>query len=314
MTWLLAFEAAARHQNFTSAAEALGTSQPAISQRVAHLESELGVTLFRRLARGVKLTPAGSHLLAAITEGLDLIESTIAETRSDSDNNRLTVATDFGFAAFWLVPRLPSLRLVAPDLNVRVVTSQAATDLHRDAADVSVVFGPGDWPDCIVELLLPEIVLPVCAPSLLSGRSSSSEPCELAQLPLLHLEAAENSRWLNWSSWFEEMGCPSKPGNPGTAINNYHLLIHAALSGQGVALGWRPLVDDMLSSGQLVAAFDRPLRTDRGYYLTYARRRSNSRVVKLFRQWIVEELARSPASMCVDSNSRPSRQSTQANY
>lgn len=296
MTWLLAFEAAARHQSFTSAADVLGTTQPAISQRVANLESELGVALFRRLARGVKLTPAGSHLLAALSEGLDRIEATIAETRSDGKNDHLTLATDFGFAAFWLIPRLPSLRLVAPDLNVKVVTSQAALDLRREPVDVSIVFGPGEWPDCVTELLMPEIVLPICAPSLLSGRPAPAEPRDLARLPLLHLESTEASRWLNWASWFEAMGCGPSPSDPGTTVNNYHLLIHAALSGQGVALGWRPLVDDLLSSGQLVTALDRPIETDRGYYLTYARRRSNSRVVKLFHQWLKDQLGHSPTA------------------
>src|SRR5688572_25297899 len=119
---LLAFEAAARHRSFSAAAAALGTSQPAVSQRIATLEGTLGVTLFRRTPRGDELTPEGADLFAALQEGLDIVEAAVARTRSAKRSLSLTVATDFGFAAFWLVPRLASLRDAAPDLDVRVMT------------------------------------------------------------------------------------------------------------------------------------------------------------------------------------------------
>src|SRR5689334_19979731 len=130
LSWLLAFEAAARHKSFGSAAIALGTSQPAISQRIAHLEASLQVTLFRRLPRGVQLTAEGHLLWEGLEVGLGSIESAIDETRRHGHGRTLTVATDFGFAALWLVPRLHSLREAAPQLDVRVVTSQSELDLR----------------------------------------------------------------------------------------------------------------------------------------------------------------------------------------
>src|SRR5215212_1564616 len=206
LQWLLAFEAAARHKSFGSAAKALGTSQPAISQRIANLEASLGVTLFKRLPRGVQLTPEGAVLLAGLNEGLGSIEAAIMEMRQYRAEGQLTVATDFGFAGFWLVPRLTSLRRAAPDLDVRVVTSQTELDITREPVDVAIVFGSGQWPGCVAEFIVPEAVVPVCAPSLLESRPPPSSPRDLQAMPLLHLGAGENTPWLDWSGWFQAAG------------------------------------------------------------------------------------------------------------
>ncbi len=290
LSWLLAFESAARHKSFGSAAAALGTSQPAISQRIAHLEASLGVALFRRLPRGVQLTPAGAVLLARLGEGLGLIEAALDETRRHRTGGHLTVATDFGFAAFWLVPRLPSLQGAAPELDVRVVTSQTEFDIKREPIDVAVVFGSGRWPGCSAEPLVREAVLPVCAPSLLDRHPRPAGPSDLQALPLLHLESGEATEWLDWPGWFAAQGVSVAAGEHRITINNYSLVIQAALAGQGVALGWRPLVDDLMERGQLVPALDRTVTTGKGYYLVHKRTGAGTRVVELFRSWLRDEL------------------------
>jgi putative choline sulfate-utilization transcription factor len=290
MPWLLAFDAAARHKSFGSAAIALGTSQPAISQRIANLEATLGVKLFKRMPRGVQLTPEGAVLLARLNEGLGLLESAILEMRQHRSDGHLTVATDFGFAAFWLVPRLPSLRRAAPELDVRVVTSQTEVDITREPIDVAIVFGSGQWPGCVAEPIVPEAVIPVCAPGLLDSRPAPTTPRDLQALPLLHLEAVEDTQWLDWSGWFQAVGVAFAASEHRVTINNYSLVIQAALAGQGVALGWRPLVDDLLDKGQLVPALDRTVVTDRGYYFVHRRAAASSKVVTLFRSWLQGEL------------------------
>jgi len=291
MPWLLAFEAAARHRSFGSAAAALGTSQPAISQRIAHLEASLGVPLFKRLPRGVQLTPDGAVFLAGLNEGLGLVEAALVEIGQHRADGHLTVATDFGFAAFWLVPRLPSLRCAAPELDVRVVTSQTEVDITREPIDVAIVFGSGQWRACVAEPIVPEAVLPVCAPGLLDSHATPKVPRDLQALPLLHLESGETNQWLDWSGWFQALGVGAAPSDHRVTINNYSLVIQAALAGQGVALGWRPLVDDLLDRGQLVPALDRTVVTDKGYYLVHRRAGSGAKVVKLFRRWLQSELA-----------------------
>jgi hypothetical protein len=123
---LLAFEAAARHRSFSAAATAHGTSQPAVSQRIAAFEADSGTPLFRRTPRGVQPTPEGADLFAALQEGLDIVEAAIGRTPGGAAEPQPDVATDFGFAAFWLVPRLasPPCGETAPDLDVRVMTAQ----------------------------------------------------------------------------------------------------------------------------------------------------------------------------------------------
>ncbi len=290
LPWLLAFEAAARHKSFGSAATALGTSQPAVSQRIAHLEASLQVSLFKRLPRGVQLTPEGVVLLEGLHGGLGLIESAIDETRRHGRGGTLSVATDFGFAAFWLVPRLPSLREAAPELDVRVVTSQTELDVQHEPIDVAVVFGSGIWPGCVSELVVRESVIPVCAPGLLAGRPAPKVPRDLHALPLLHLEAGHETQWLDWSGWFQALGAGAPMTEQRITINNYSLVIQAALAGQGVALGWRPLVDDLLDRGQLVPALDQAVGTDKGYYLVHRRAGAGTKVVTLFRSWLMEQL------------------------
>lgn len=289
LPWLIAFEAAARHKSFGSAAKVLGTSQPAISQRIANLESMLGTSLFKRVPRGVDLTLQGAMLQARLSEGLGQIAQAIEDTRRPSPRD-LTVATDFGFAAFWLIPRLPSLRHVLPEVNVHVITSQGMFDVRRDPADVAVIFGSGAWPSCNAELLIRETVLPVCSPGLLACCPQVGTPADLQAARLLHLEATPDTRWLDWPGWFQEFGVSLVPGDNQISINNYSLLIQAALAGQGVVLGWRPLIDDLLQRGQLVAACDRTVTTENGYYLVHRQTGTSARAVGRFRAWLWAQL------------------------
>src|SRR5438552_16723517 len=158
------FEAAARHLNFTAAAQELGSSQPAVSQRIGLLEEDLGVPLFKREHRGVSLSADGVHLVEAVHESLGGIGDAVAKIRSRRTRQVLTVATDFGFAAYWLMPRLAALRELVPNLDVRIVTSQNEFDIRGEPVDVAIAFGPGHWPGCAAQALFPEIVMPVSSP------------------------------------------------------------------------------------------------------------------------------------------------------
>ena len=154
-----------------------------------------------------------------------------------------------------------------------------------------IAFGPAEWPGCAAEPLFPEIVLPICAPGLLDRHGPPTEPAALAALPLLHLEAGHGRRWLDWPGFLAALGCPpAGRGEHGLTINNYPLLIQAALAGQGVALGWRPLVDDLMAAGQLVPALDRTVTDRKGYYLVHSATGAGTREVELFRSWLRDEL------------------------
>lgn len=286
---LVFFEAAARHQNFTAAAQELGTTQPAVSQRVGWLEQDLGVALFKRQHRGVALTAEGLRLFEAVREGLGVIGTAAAELRASRSAPVLTVATDFGFAAYWLMPRLHALRELVPDLDVRIFTSQNGFDLRKEPVDAAIGFGAGAWPGCEAELLFPEVVRPVCSPAFAARHGLSGAPQQLAGLPLLHLERPVPARWLGWADWFALHGLPASHGHHDVTFNNYPLVIQAALAGQGVALGWTPLVDDLLAAGQLLALGE-PERTECGYFLVLPRSARLAGVLAVFRRWLLAEV------------------------
>ena len=288
---LVFFEAAVRHLSFTAAAQELGTSQPAVSQRIGLLEDDLGVPLFKREHRGVSLTPEGLQLVTAVRESLSSIGEVAAKIRARRERQVLTVATDFGFATYWLMPRLAALRELVPELDVRIVTSQNQFDIRGEPVDMAVAFGDGHWPGCSATPLLPEIVVPVCSPTFYTQQRLSGQAADLRTLPLLHLESAEPQRWLLWEGWFAAHGLRSAGAGHDLTLNNYPLVIQAAMAGQGVALGWAPLVDELVRSGQLVAAVAAPQRTARGYFLVEPNTRRNSEALHRFRRWMVQECA-----------------------
>lgn len=298
---LLFFEAAGRLLSFSAAARELACTQSAVSHQIGWLEADLGTALFRRLHRGVALTPDGVRLYEATREALDGIGDAVTRIRDRQRPGVLNVATDFGFASGWLLPRLGALRQLLPELDVRIVTTQNAIDLRREAADIAITFGHGHWPGCEAELLFPERVLPVCSPAFRASRAPfdagaaagvAASPADLASLPLLHLESVGPAAWLSWSDWFTLHGLPVPAGGHDLTFNNYPLVLQAALMGQGVALGWSPLIADLMRDGHLVALFDRPVQTERGYFLVVSNRRTPDERRDRFRRWVVEESRR----------------------
>jgi putative choline sulfate-utilization transcription factor len=293
---LIPFEAAARRLNFSAAAQELGTTQPSVSQHVAWLESELGTRLFRRLRRGVELTADGILLFEAVHDGLGLIDRAARDIRTRHERRSLTVATDFAFASFWLMPRLGRFRATEPGTDVRILTSQERIDPRSEDWDIAIIFSDmaavrglrGGRAEA--ELLWPERVVAVATPDFRTRHAGPDGRLDPARLPLLHLDSAETGRWLTWHDWFQAQGlAPSKAG--GSTFSNYPLVIQAALLGQGIALGWLPLIRDMLHSGQLVPALEGSVETGRGYYLIMSDRLAPGRIGDLFRDWLLREAA-----------------------
>ncbi|WP_206957113.1 choline sulfate utilization transcriptional regulator [Trinickia acidisoli] len=283
---LSVFESAARLASFTAAARELGSTQPAVSQRIVQLEAELGVPLFERGHRGVTLTADGQRLYEAVRQSISTIRDAVADIRAARAKGALTILTDAGFATYWLVPRLMDLRRLLPDVNVKVVTSQLAFDPRRDHADVAIAFGDGNWSPCTATRLFPEEVVPVCSPAFRAAHPHIVEPADLYAAPLLNVQPTEPERWLGWNGWFAAHGLSAPPDEHGSTFNSYALVMNAALMHQGVALGWLPLVDELIASGQLVALFDEPVTTPRGYFLVCPPARPETPAAPAFRRWL----------------------------
>jgi LysR family transcriptional regulator, glycine cleavage system transcriptional activator len=286
MQALLAFESAARLKSFTAAARELGATQPAVSQRVVQLEADLGAPLFARGHRGVTLTAEGERLFATVRTSLTTIRATAAEIRASRTDSALTILTDPGFAAYWLMPRLASLKHAMPTLDVNIVTSQAVYDPQRDRADVAIAFGDGNWKPCTSTRLFAEQVTPVCSPAFAQAHRRVAQPDDLTALPLLHVHAPHPSRWLSWDAWFAAHSLPPPEASFSATFNSYSLVIQAALLGHGVALGWTPLVDDLIDKGLLVHLLNAPVSTERGYFLVRPPARPEAPAVQRFRRWI----------------------------
>ena len=289
---LAVFEAAARHGSFSTAAREIGMTQSAVSHQIADLEAELGIILFQRVWRGVTLTEAGAFLFEAVGRSLGEIATAVDVARALGRRSRLTVVTDFGFAAFWLMPRLGDLRDKMPGVDVRVITQQGASDPAGEPSDLAILFGAGQWRKTEAVRLIAEDVVPIASPGFIQERPVRTVD-DLARVPLLHLEAPDNDRWISWDEYRQSCGAKPDSAKPaarsGLSFNNYMLVIQAAIAGQGVALGWRPLVDDLLRQGLVVEAPLPRIVTERGYYLVSPGRSSQPRTTETFRTWLLQE-------------------------
>jgi putative choline sulfate-utilization transcription factor len=289
MQALTMFESAARLASFTAAARELGSTQPAVSQRVVQLEQALGAPLFERGHRGVALTEDGVRLFEAVRHALDTIRAASADIRARRTTQTLTLSTDFGFATYWLMPRLSQFRALMPDVDVKIITSQNVFDPSHEQADIAIAFGDqhADWTARGALKLFAERVTPVCSPAFRATHPALRTPSDLPNLPLLHLEATQPARWLSWADWFAAHGLDVAAAHRGITFNSFALVAHAAIMGQGIALGWAPLVDELLATGQLVELFDTPVVTERGYLLVT--QRAATPAVDAFRQWLLDE-------------------------
>ncbi|MCT8328685.1 LysR family transcriptional regulator [Albidovulum sediminis] len=260
--------AVVRTGSLTRAAARLGMSQPAVSYRLRRIEAGLGSALFDRSADGCTLTPSGAILWRAIEPGLSAIDAAVAEIGAAKGARVLRILTDFAFAGFWLMPRLGRFRLDRPGLQVQIVASQAPGLPRPD--EVVVRFGRAATMPEGARLLMPERVVPVAAPMSAGARRGPGAA------PLIHLDAEAGAEWLTWAGWFAARGA-AMPGPEGSGtersgagdirLNTYDLVVQAALDGQGVALGWRPLVDAHLAAGRLVAAGGETETPATGYWL-----------------------------------------------
>lgn len=290
---LRVFESAARQLSFTAAAAELGSSQPAISQQIKRLERQLATRLFDRVYRGIVLTEAGEVLLRHVREGLASLDAGLAAVTARQQHEVLQVATDFAFAAYWLMPRLQRFHQLYPEVDVSLITSERDLAALPAEIDVAIAFADGRFKHGEAHLLFAEEVFPVCSPQLLKGRAQLLPASALATLPLLHLRPEIRSRWFDWSSLFRALAIAEAPSPGALRFDNYTLLIQAAIAGQGVAIGWRHLVDDLLAQGLLCRACAGEARSDYGYYLVLPERKRRQRLTRQFVDWLQAELSAS---------------------
>lgn len=261
------FELTARHQNLTRAATELGMTQPALSYRIRQIEELLGVRLFHRRHRGLTLTREGEILQRAVQQGLEQLDEAVQSIRERATKPVVRIITDFAFATFRLMPLIARFRREHPDIEVQIVATQSLPSWLESADDLAILFGNRNEMGRQARLLVPERVTTVCAPDFRERLGPFDTPDHLLSVPLIHLEGDDGGRWFTWQSWLAAAGVTEHTSVGSLSFNTYTLALQAAQSGQGVALGWDGLVDDLLAAGVLVHACDMALETDRGYWL-----------------------------------------------
>ncbi|WP_439884994.1 choline sulfate utilization transcriptional regulator [Pseudomonas syringae] len=294
---LRSFEAAARLRSFTAAAFELGTTQPAVSQQIKRLEEQLVTRLFDRIYRGIELTEAGEVLFSHVQTGLQSIESGLVAITDQRQHEVLQVATDFAFASYWLMPRLHRFHKLNPDVDVSLVTSERTHSMLRPDIDVAVLFGDGRFKQGQSHWLFSEEVFPVCSPQLTAGRTLPLPNDVLREFPLLHLRAESNNNWFDWGGVFRALDIPQSPAPGQLRFDNYTLLIQAAIGGQGVAIGWRHLVDELLEQGLLCRPIAASAVSGYGYYVVLPQRKRRVQIVQQFVDWLASEQALSGVSL-----------------
>lgn len=279
------FEAAARTLSFTLAAKELFLTQSAISRQIKTLEDRLGVPLFERRTRALRLTDPGERLYATVTTVLQRLQETTRELRARPSVHVFTVTTTPSFASLWLIPRLVGYTGTHPHIDVRISASNEVLDLERSGIEIAIRYS-GPQPATGAIKLFNEEVFPVCSPSLLEGQRVRS-PADLARYVFLHYEnPAHGTPWLDWSIWLQAMGLQGLKPAGALYFNQYDQMVSAAVNGQGIALGRSPLLKGLLKKGQLVAPLSTRSAVPRAYYLIQSSHAAGRAEVQQFIEWV----------------------------
>ena len=278
---LRAFEAAARHLNFTRAGIELHVSQGAVSHQVAQLERRLGTRLFHRLPRGLALTDEGHALVPVVAEAFDRVAATLDQYADGRFREALKVGVVGTFATGWLLPRLDAFARLHPSIDLRIATNNNRVDLAGEALDYAIRFGDGAWHGTHAEPLLAAPLAPLCAPAI---AARLQKPADLIPERLLRSYRADE-----WALWFAAAGVPV-PVLRGPVFDSSALMAAAAASGHGVALAPPSMFARELAAELLVQPFAVTIDAGR-YWLTRLMSRPESDAMQRFREWLVAEMA-----------------------
>jgi len=264
---LVVFEVAARHRNLTAAGAELCIAPSAVSRHVATVERDTGLNLFRRNGNRLELTAAGQRLAEAVAAGLGHVREVLSSLRQREVSRTLTIACSHDMAQNWLMPRFRELIEAVADRQVRVITAESYENFDAPDIDLSIRFGDGKWPDFTAIHLFPEEGFPMCAPALLERHPElfNAAPEVLMKFPLLRL-ASEEISGLKWSDWLREQGA-RLPVVSGPVFPTFSLLLLELVAARGIALGYRHIVDQLISDRRVVRLSDRFVRTGFGFYL-----------------------------------------------
>jgi LysR family glycine cleavage system transcriptional activator len=281
---LRAFEVAARQLSFTRAAAELHVTQTAISHQIRRLEDQLGIRLFERRTRELRLTREAAAYLPAVQAAFEALREATARLQRPVRDGTLTISTTASLAAKWLVTRVAAFQDANPGIEVRITTSPHLVDFRREEIDMAVRYGRGSWPGLRARWLMAEDIFPVCAPALLQGDKPLRQPQDLVHHTLLHTTTSRE----DWQLWLTAAGLPvSIAARRGMSFDQSFMAVQAAVDGLGVALGRTRFVEADIAAGRLVVPFDVVLPADAGFYIVAPEETADIPKIALFRDWLL---------------------------
>lgn len=299
---LRAFEAAARHLNFSRAADELAVTPGAVSQQIQNLEDYVGAALFKRTPKGLLLTDAAQTALPALREAFDRLAEAASMLTAAVDGRRLTVSVAPSFASKWLVPRLGKFEEGHPQVDVWVSAGMELVDFASGEIDIAIRYGAGRYPGLEVARLMQETVIPVASPELLAA-TPLNELDDLSNHILLHDGSPDaDDSCPDWTMWLAARGVRGVDGARGPRFNQSSLVIEAAMNGRGIALAKRALAQADLDAGRLVAPFQIATAVDFAYYVVHPKAKGRLPQVKAFVSWLTEEAKAHEAALLTIDN------------
>ncbi len=281
-----AFEAAARHSSLSFAAAELNVTPSAVSKHVTFLEQELGVPLFVRGHRSMRLTPEGEQLYRSLSESFAGMAAAFEAIKTSRTARTVTVGCTTAFAQMWLMPRLGNFWRAHQDIVIDQVVSDRSQDLRRSEVDLRIRYGDGSWPEETAIRLFGDTIFPVASPDF-ARKHKVKEPAELIGLPLLEVISQERG-WTEWEEWFASVGVNARRMKT-RRINNYVIAWQAAMDGQGIALGWQTLVGAMLEARKLVRLTKAETIPTEATYVPWSAHRPLSAEATVLRDWLMAE-------------------------
>ncbi len=279
---LRAFHAAARHDRFRDAAEALGVTESAISHQVRRLEEFLHLALFERRGSGLVLTPEGQHYFEEIDPALRRIEEATAAVLGTGGRKRVALTLPPSLAILWLIPNLGGLEEACPGVDLQLVTTPKLSNLKRDQLDLAIRYGRGGWPDLESSFLMAETSMPVASPTYMERLAGKPVAQVLAEARLI-LNRYHKDEWTEWAA---AHGFPAPDVSNALTLEGQEQVLEVAERGLGIGIGGRPLVDERLNRGSLIAPFGLPNPSGASYYLCHAKGVEPTAAARAVSRWL----------------------------
>ncbi len=285
---LLVFHLSAKEKSFTKAAFKLNIGQPAVSHAVRQLESILDISLFKRLHNGVELTAEGEVLSRHLEKGFGEIQSGL-EAVLRKNQQQITLFVSTALASHWLMPRIARFKHSHPEIQLRCITQDTDNEVQKGNFDLCIPLGQVSWENFDRTKFHDEVITVVCSPDYLEKHGELNHLEELSKHALIHLEERYTSR-LDWRKLFDNFGLTFRNSNADETFNDYAIVLQAAMEGQGIALGWKPMVNSLIASGRLVAPLELEIKTENPFYILTPKDKLNDRSTQLLRDWLLTEM------------------------